>query len=109
MANALPTDDLDPRLLRIHPRDNIAVAIATIEAGQQVVVGGRPVTVAARIATGHKLALVPIAAGEKIRKYGASIGSATADIRPGDYVHTHNLRSDYLPTFARGEASRGEA
>jgi hypothetical protein len=35
-------------------------------------------------------------------KYGAPIGSATRDIAPGEYVHTHNLKSDYLPTLARG-------
>jgi hypothetical protein len=36
-------------------------------------------------------------------KYGAPIGSATRDIGPGEYVHTHNVKSDYLPTLARGE------
>jgi hypothetical protein len=48
---------------------------------------------------GHKVALVPIAAGEKVCKYGAPIGSATRQIRPGEHVHTHNLASDYLPTY----------
>jgi altronate dehydratase small subunit len=43
--------------------------------------------------------LLAIPTGEKILEYGAPIGSATCDIRPGDYVHTHNLQSDYLPTY----------
>jgi hypothetical protein len=46
----------------------------------------------------------PIPAGAKVIKYGAVIGSATRDIAPGEVVHTHNLRSDYLPTFLRGES-----
>ena len=32
-------------------------------------------------------------------KYGAVIGTATADIGRGEHVHTHNLESDYLPTY----------
>jgi len=89
----------DPRLLRLDPQDNVAVATTTLQAGESVTIGGRPVTLPDRVPTGHKLALVPIAAGEKVAKYGSAIGSATCDIRPGDYIHTHNLKSDYLPTY----------
>lgn len=31
--------------------------------------------------------------GEQITKYGEEIGIATQEIRPGDYVHVHNLDS----------------
>ena len=98
MEHTTPSTTTDSRLLRLDPSDNVAVAITTIEAGESVVIGGRPVTLPARVPTGHKLALVCIATGEKVLKYGSPIGSATAEIRPGDYVHTHNLKSDYLPT-----------
>jgi altronate dehydratase small subunit len=89
----------DPRLLRLDPKDNVAVATRTIEAGESVMIEGRPVSLPDRVPTGHKLALVFIATGEKILKYGLPIGSATRDIRPRQYVHTHNLKSDYLPTY----------
>ena len=52
---------------------------------------------------GAKLALRAITCGEKIVKYGEPIGSATEDLEIGDYVHTHNMQSDYLPTFKAGE------
>ncbi len=48
---------------------------------------------------GHKLARRAIAAGEKVVKYGAPIGSATAPIAAGEHVHIHNLASDYTPTY----------
>ena len=89
----------DPRLLKLAPEDNVAAATTTIEAGESIPLDGRPVTVPVRVPTGHKVAVIPIAAGEKVIKYGAPIGSATQDVRPGEYVHTHNLASDYLPTF----------
>ena len=42
---------------------------------------------------GMKYALVPIAKGERVIKYGFPIGCATEDIASGTLVHSHNLRS----------------
>jgi altronate dehydratase len=86
-------------LLRLAETDPIAVATRDIAAGECVVVAGTTVTVAAAVPLGHKVALRAIAAGEKVEKYRVPIGSATADIAPGEIVHTHNLRSDYIPTY----------
>lgn len=90
----------DPRLLRLAPDDNVAVAKTNLEPGQSLTIAGVSIVLSWAVPTGHKLALAPIAAGEKVVKHGAPIGSATAEIRPGDYVHTHNLKSDYLPTYS---------
>lgn len=37
--------------------------------------------------------LAKIAVGEKIIKYGESIGAATCDIHPGEHVHIANVKS----------------
>ncbi len=87
------------RLLRLAPEDNVCVATATVEPGESLELEGRQVLVADRVPTGHKVAVAAIARGEQVRKYGVPIGSATRDIGPGDHVHTHNLKSDYLPTY----------
>lgn len=42
----------------------------------------------------HKAAVKAVTRGEEVLKYGEHIGRATADIKPGEWVHTHNL-SDY--------------
>jgi len=42
---------------------------------------------------GHKLALADVAFGADVVEYGLRIGTASEDIRRGDYVHTHNVRS----------------
>ena len=42
---------------------------------------------------GHKYALCDIKRGDKIIKYGNVIGTATSDIKKGDHVHTHNLKT----------------
>ena len=43
--------------------------------------------------TGHKIAITDIKEGENIIKYGCPIGHATCDIKAGDAVHTHNVKS----------------
>ena len=89
----------DPRLLLLDDRDNVLVVTARIRAGEVVTITGAPVTMPADVPIGHKLARRAIAAGAKIMKYGAPIGSATAPIAPGDLVHVHNVKSDYTPTY----------
>ncbi len=83
----------DP-VLHIHPRDNVAVALTALEAGRTVAVAGRSVTLAAEIPTGHKFALAPIGAGEDILKFGQPIGHATAAVAAGEWVHTHNVKTN---------------
>lgn len=99
----------DPRLLRLHPADNVLTVIRPLEVGARFVVDGVETTAAKSLPLGHKVAAHAIATGEKIMKYGAPIGSASCDIAAGEHVHTHNLKSDYLPTFARGEGKHYEA
>jgi altronate dehydratase small subunit len=83
--------------MKLAPQDNVAVALRALAAGETVMLGDAPVRIARDIAVGHKLAARPIAAGEKIVKYNCPIGSASVAIAAGDYVHTHNVASDYLP------------
>jgi hypothetical protein len=92
----------DPRLLLLHPGDNVLVLRDQIAGGEVIAVEGAQVTVAAPLGLGHKLARAPIPAGAQVVKYGAPIGRATVAISAGAHVHTHNLRSDYTPTHGRG-------
>jgi hypothetical protein len=81
----------------------VLTAIHTLPGETQVLIGHRELTISGSIPIGHKVAARWIQAGERIIKYGVPIGSATREIEPGELVHTHNLKSDYLPTFKRGE------
>src|SRR4051812_47263449 len=89
----------DPRLLLLDERDNVLVVRSRIRAGETVEIAGTRATVAADVPIGHKLARKAIAAGDRIVKYGAPIGSATAPIAVGEVVHVHNVKSDYTPTY----------
>ena len=99
------TDDhptaTDRRLLLLSPADNVLTIIATLEPGETIRIAGQSVVVSTRLPLGHNLAARELAPGEKIIKYGVPIGSAVTRIATGEHVHTHNLQSDYLPTFLR--------
>lgn len=52
-----------------------------------------------KIPAGHKFALKDIKKGDYIIKYGEIIGKATADIKQGEWVHTHNVKSHLDENF----------
>ena len=93
------TDAIDPRLLLLADQDNVLVARTTLTSGETVHIDGITVPLSANAPLGFKIARVDLAPGDKVLKYGAIIGSATAPIRRGEVVHLHNMKSDYLPTY----------
>lgn len=93
------------RVLRLHPSDNVGVALLDLEPGEEAA----GATLRSAVPSGHKLALSPIAHGEAVRKFGQVIGFAEGDIAPGEHVHVHNCKfalfgresevgRDYRPT-----------
>jgi altronate hydrolase len=79
--------------VRIHPADNVAVAVRALPAGSEVDVAGTRVVARDDVPAGHKIALRDVARGEAVVKYGFPIGAATAPIAPGAWVHSHNLKT----------------
>ena len=63
--------------IKLHELDNVGVLITPREG----------------IPAGHKIALRDIAKGEKVIKYGCPIGTAQSDIRAGEWIHSHNLKT----------------
>src|SRR5947209_18300869 len=89
---AIVTDKL--RVLHLDPADQIGVALDDLAPGAPA----GSVRATMFVPKGHKIALRDIAAGDAIRKFGAIIGEASADIRAGEHVHLHNLA--FRPTGA---------
>lgn len=98
---------MKPKLLRLHSQDNIVVATAPIKAQTVVRLDRVKLQIVSNVPLAGKVATRPIAEGEKIIKFGQPIGHATRNIEPGEWVHTHNLQSDYLPTPERQPGPSG--
>lgn len=82
------------KTVHIHPSDNVAVAIAPIQAGDSVTADGRTIEALEDIPQGHKVALMDIPAGSSVVKYGYPIGHATEEIKAGSWVHVHNMKTN---------------
>ena len=98
-------------VIRLHPSDNVVVAVAAMAPGTEV--AQEKIAAKDAIPFGHKVATHAIKKGEPVRKYGQVIGVATQDIEPGRHVHVHNvafsdLRSEAeaAPVFLRNEKPR---
>ncbi|MFO0926514.1 MAG: altronate dehydratase family protein [Gemmataceae bacterium] len=89
--SAVPLSQL---AVHLRPQDNIAVAARSMPAGTTVAHGGATITLSGRVGLGHKVALVPIAKGQPVLKYGQVIGFASENIAPGDPVHVHNVSAE---------------
>jgi altronate hydrolase len=79
--------------IKIHEQDSVAILFEDAAEGTVLPVPGGAVELREPIQKGHKAAVKPIAAGEHVFKFGYSIGVAQKDIEPGEWVHTHNLKS----------------
>ena len=77
-------------MIHIHPADNVAVALKPIPAGTQF----EGVTAKADIPQGHKMALTDLAENDQVVKYGFPIGHAVQPIAAGEWVHTHNMKTN---------------
>jgi altronate hydrolase len=77
--------------VRLHPDDDVVVALADLPAGPLRLPDGATVTLTAPVPRGHKVAVRTVAGGAPVHKYGEIIGYAGTDIAPGEHVHTHNL------------------
>lgn len=89
-----------PQFLVHSPKDNVGVVVVEeLKAGTTmlgVVTEDDSVTrVKAKhdIPIGHKVALVDLAKGDTVIKYGADVGRITADVKKGEHVHIHNHRT----------------
>lgn len=88
---------IPPNIVVLAEGDNVGVAVQDIGAADTArAATGQSALANEPIPLGHKIALRPIANGEKIVRFGVPVGLATADIPAGMLVHVHNVKSQYL-------------
>ncbi|GAU75731.1 UxaA family hydrolase [Fusibacter sp. 3D3] len=81
------------RWIKIHSKDDVAVALDNLEKGETVIVDTKAVLIKEEIPRGHKFALKSIEEGATITKYGHTFGIAKEAIALGERVHVHNTRT----------------
>lgn len=81
-------------LIQINEKDNIVVALADLSMGEVISIGSKEVTLKEEVKRGHKIAIEDIKTHENIIKYGFPIGHSITDILEGQWVHTHNIKTN---------------
>ncbi len=100
----------DNRLLLLDQADNVLGVARPIRAGEVVLIDGVEAMLDRNAGIGFKLARRSILEGELVRKYGAVIGLASADIKAGHLVHVHNTKSQYMAnTVKTGEPRESQS
>jgi hypothetical protein len=89
------------RFIVMNSEDNYATSLEDISKGEELGLNGKNIVkINHNISFGHKFALKDINTSEFVKKYGQIIGIIIDDIKKGDWIHTHNIKSHYLERVA---------
>ncbi|AWK51915.1 altronate hydrolase [Clostridium beijerinckii] len=81
-------------ILKINEKDNVVVALKDLSKNEIIEIDNKKIEITEDVKRGHKIAINSIAINENIIKYGYPIGHATKDIKLGEWVHTHNIKTN---------------
>ncbi len=73
------------KVLKVHPADNVIVALVDIEQGETLVFEGEAITTVTPVKAKHKIAAVELTIGASIYMYGVLIGKASQLIQKGAF------------------------
>ncbi len=77
--------------LRIHPKDNVLVALQDLAQGTVINFEGDTFTLTEAIAAKHKFSLVNLQPGDEILMYGVLVGKATQSVPKGGPISTQTV------------------
>lgn len=94
------------KYIQINKKDNVAVALLPINKGDIVEIENLKIELKEDIKKGHKFTLKPLKKNKDIIKYGMPIGHILEDIEAGQWIHTHNLKTNLndLNTYSYGDS-----
>lgn len=88
-------------LIKIHPQDNIAIALVDFSAGDEVIFEGKPMVFLNDTKAKHKISLDNLSAGESVYMYGVLVGKAVKKISRGGLLTTENVKHQSSVTTKR--------
>jgi altronate hydrolase len=78
-------------ILKIHPSDNILVALKNLQAGETVAYNGHQYLLKENIPSKHKFYMQDAPAGTDVIMYGVLVGKTVKEVSSGTRVSTENL------------------
>ena len=79
-------------ILKVHPADNVLVALTNLEKGKTVSYEGQEYVIQEFVKAKHKFATTDLAVGDSIIMYGVLVGKAQEPIKKGGLISTANIK-----------------
>lgn len=92
------------KILKVHPADDMIVALTDLPAGEALDYEGETFTIQETIPAKHKFAVRDFTPGEGLRMYGVLVGKATEPIPKGSLISTRNLKHAATPYFTKNQS-----
>ena len=92
-------------ILKISEKDNLLVALKTLQPGDIIEYAGEPIEVKSEVRAKHKLAMRDFKVGEILYLYGVPVGVALVDIAKGESITVNNVKHAAQEIGEKGEAS----
>jgi altronate hydrolase len=80
------------KVLQLDSRDNVLVALADLNQGEQIEFSGKSYTLVSSVPAKHKFATQDLAAGADVIMYGVLVGRAARPISQGQALTTSNVQ-----------------
>ncbi|WP_373523071.1 UxaA family hydrolase [Aquiflexum sp.] len=100
---------MNHKILQIHPKDNVLVALTDLKAGESIVFENNTITLKNNIAAKHKFSITNLETGEQIYMYGSIVGRAKSLIPIGGALTTGNVVHDSTSFGSKTEEYYWEA
>jgi len=85
------------QVLKVHPQDNVLVALTDLKAGQTVTYQGVDYVLVDDIDAKHKFYMTDMNAGDEVIMYGTLVGKVQFTVRAGAVMNTDNLKHAAAP------------
>jgi altronate hydrolase len=79
------------KFLRIHPLDNVLVALQDLVPNERVVFDGETIILPGPVAAKHKFTITELGKGEKIFMYGVLVGKSSRELKKGEALTPENV------------------
>jgi altronate hydrolase len=89
------------KLVKVHPDDNVLVALTDLLKGEQISFNGEDFVLQDDIPAKHKFVTTDLKAGDVVEMYGVMVGKAQTDIPKGGIISTSNLKHAAEPFVYR--------
>ncbi|RAW00207.1 UxaA family hydrolase [Pseudochryseolinea flava] len=83
---------MSSKILKIHPADNVLVALSNLNAGEKLTLGHTTVQLVDDVPAKHKFVEKAMNVDDEITMYGVLVGKAMKPIPAGGAIGTHNVK-----------------